>query len=238
MTKELRYELLTEKRLSEAASVAAAAFEQSPAYVFICGAGKTSSARKAFLTWFFEGNFYIRLNTDCCRCVYEGDELVAFFMFVKPTVPHPTLWDMLCAGLISGLFSYGLAFVQRLFATKGWFEAREKEIFGDRETIRLERVVVLPSCQGRGVGSRMLRAALEEADRLGLPVVLHTQEERNVTFYKRLGFEVADLSVCEHGGYKTWAMLREPSGALGIGGSGVTDRGRGVERSEEKPGRV
>ena len=232
MSKELRYELLTDDRLNEAASVAAAAFEESPGYCFIVGQGKSSVERVAFLTWLFERNFWIRLNTDCCRCVYEGDELVAFFMFVKPKVPHPSLWDMLTAGLIGGLFTYGLSLVQRLLATKNWFEAREKIIFGERETIRLERVVVLPSCQGRGVGTRMLRVALEEADRLNLPVVLATQEERNVTFYKRLGFKVMDLSACEHGGYKNWTMMREPSGGeeRGSGADGTGD--------DEQSGRV
>ena len=47
---------------------------------------------------------------------------------------------------------------------------------------------MLPSRQGQGIGTRALTAALKETDELGVPVFLCTQEERNVTFYRRLGF--------------------------------------------------
>ena len=54
----------------------------------------------------------------------------------------------------------------------------------------LERMVVLPEHQGRGLGSRCLGVALETASSAGLPTLLSTQLEVNVRFYGKLGFEV------------------------------------------------
>jgi len=51
-------------------------------------------------------------------------------------------------------------------------------------------MVVRPDMQGKGVGTHALKQALDEADDAGLPVMLATQEERNIRFYRRLGFEV------------------------------------------------
>ena len=42
-------------------------------------------------------------------------------------------------------------------------------------------------------------------------VSLSTQEERNVTFYRRFGFAVIADEICQVGAtYRSWTMLREP----------------------------
>ena len=52
---------------------------------------------------------------------------------------------------------------------------------------------------------------MQKTDKLGLAVFLCTQEERNVRFYGRLGFEVIADEMCPFGdGYRNWMMLREP----------------------------
>ena len=49
---------------------------------------------------------------------------------------------------------------------------------------------VLPEAQGRGVGMAMLAAFLEIADQQDLPAYLETDTDRNVAFYRRVGFKV------------------------------------------------
>ena len=51
-----------------------------------------------------------------------------------------------------------------------------------------------------------LAAALRDVD---APVMLETQDSRNVAFYERLGFAVIDEDTCPIGEYHTWSMLRE-----------------------------
>jgi len=61
----------------------------------------------------------------------------------------------------------------------------------DQEFLQLERMVVAPERQGQGIGSEALKIGLREtADARHLRVVLGTQEERNVVFYKRAGFQM------------------------------------------------
>ena len=53
----------------------------------------------------------------------------------------------------------------------------------------LERMVVVPALQGKGVGSKCLKEALDAVAGRGQGVLLATQEARNVRFYEGLGFE-------------------------------------------------
>lgn len=70
-------------------------------------------------------------------------------------------------------------------------------------------VGVAPRHQGRGVGSALLAAVLEECDRDGLPAYLEATRERNMALYLRHGFEVrAQLNL--PGGPPLWPMWREP----------------------------
>jgi GNAT superfamily N-acetyltransferase len=62
--------------------------------------------------------------------------------------------------------------------------------------------------QGQGLGAELLDAWLCEVDSLGLPAYLETDQERNLAFYSRAGFEVsAKLSVL---GVEIWCMCRRP----------------------------
>jgi ribosomal protein S18 acetylase RimI-like enzyme len=54
----------------------------------------------------------------------------------------------------------------------------------------LPLIGVDPSCQGRGYGSALLRYALEQCDRDGMPAYLESSNPRNIPLYQRHGFEV------------------------------------------------
>ena len=54
----------------------------------------------------------------------------------------------------------------------------------------LPLIGVDPSCQGRGYGSALLRHALEQCDRDGMPAYLESSNPRNTALYQRHGFEV------------------------------------------------
>ncbi|MFB4195787.1 GNAT family N-acetyltransferase [Streptomyces carpaticus] len=74
----------------------------------------------------------------------------------------------------------------------------------------LETVATAPEAQGRGLGSAVLRPGLREAGEAGLPAFLETSDERNVTFYERLGFRVtADVRLPDDGP-RTWCLRKDP----------------------------
>jgi len=72
---------------------------------------------------------------------------------------------------------------------------------------------VTPQAQGRGVGSRLIRAKLDRLDATNTPAFLETATERNVAFYRRHGFEVLSEYRPEADAPRIWAMWREASPA-------------------------
>ena len=217
--------------IHDAAVLAANAMVDNSIYVTMCHGpnydGKNNNNndnddrmfRKQFLTWLFERNFRLRLGTSVNRAVFENSssddgkkkKLLAFFMFVSPDVPNVGLLDMLREGFLLVPIKFGFGVMKRLLSIKDEYERIEHAVMdkhGITSLYKLERMVVHPSYQGKGVGSKALQQALDEADTKGLPVLLGTQEERNLRFYNKLGFEVVDtanLCGCTH-----WSMLRQP----------------------------
>ena len=54
----------------------------------------------------------------------------------------------------------------------------------------LPLIGVDPRCQGRGHGSALLRYALAQCDRDGMPAYLESSNPRNIPLYQRHGFEI------------------------------------------------
>ena len=65
-----------------------------------------------------------------------------------------------------------------------------------------------PATQGRGHGGAAIRAGLDRIGGSGLPVYLETATEKNVGFYRGLGFEVTAEWMVPNGGPRFWSMLR------------------------------
>ena len=74
----------------------------------------------------------------------------------------------------------------------------------------LAGIGVDPSAQGRGIGAALLAPGLESAARGGLPAVLLTNNDANLPFYERHGFEVVRADETPKGGPKAWAMVKAP----------------------------
>lgn len=72
----------------------------------------------------------------------------------------------------------------------------------------LEAIGVDPEREGRGFGSALVRAGMQRADRDQTPVYLETETERNVRFYKHLGFEVVEQTSAAGLNLPLWLMVR------------------------------
>jgi GNAT superfamily N-acetyltransferase len=70
-------------------------------------------------------------------------------------------------------------------------------------------VGVLPTMQGRGLGSALMGPTLECCDREGLPAYIEASSERSAALYERLGFQhTRELRVGSSP--PLWLMLRDP----------------------------
>jgi ribosomal protein S18 acetylase RimI-like enzyme len=68
-----------------------------------------------------------------------------------------------------------------------------------------------PPHQGQGIGGRLIRPVLEQADASRTACYLETEKERNVAFYAKRGFRVATEGRVPRLGLTTWSMIREPA---------------------------
>jgi len=64
--------------------------------------------------------------------------------------------------------------------------------------------------QGAGIGSALVSAFVARADEVRLPTYLETETERNVSFYRRHGFDVLREEHALGGRLRVWAMIRPP----------------------------
>ncbi|HTT85940.1 MAG TPA: GNAT family N-acetyltransferase [Acidimicrobiales bacterium] len=69
-------------------------------------------------------------------------------------------------------------------------------------------VGVEPGFQGRGIGGMVMRSLCERFDDEGRVGWLETDKERNVRFYRSLGFELVETTTIL--GVPTWFMRRDP----------------------------
>jgi ribosomal protein S18 acetylase RimI-like enzyme len=67
------------------------------------------------------------------------------------------------------------------------------------DEIRIIDIALLPAFRGRGLGSAILRAVLDEADAVGRPVTIHVEQHNPaLRLYQRLGFRVLDTRGLYH----------------------------------------
>jgi ribosomal protein S18 acetylase RimI-like enzyme len=66
-------------------------------------------------------------------------------------------------------------------------------------------VGVLPSYQGQGIGTKLLRLFCKEVDACSAPAYLETDSDKNVRFYKRFGFQVvSETDIFDVKNYFMW----------------------------------
>jgi ribosomal protein S18 acetylase RimI-like enzyme len=73
---------------------------------------------------------------------------------------------------------------------------------------------VEPARQGRGLGSTLLDALVEKAERLQAAIYLETLNPANLTYYERWGFEVRAVAALSNGGVPVWGMVRQAGARL------------------------
>lgn len=186
-------------RVGDAAAVMAEALHDSPAYVAFLRGDK--GFRRRALAWILARNIAaVRArNPAAVRCVFDAPApaapaepaILATYMLTAAE-DAPSDWELVVAGLAWVPFLFGPRVFMRMRGVMAWFARAARASFSTWSpgALLLERVTVRPDFQRRGLGSACVRHAMAEAGAAGVPLRLSTQEESNVRFYRRLGFEV------------------------------------------------
>ncbi|MCI9595887.1 MAG: GNAT family N-acetyltransferase [Firmicutes bacterium] len=88
----------------------------------------------------------------------------------------------------------------------------EKEIDLPEPHLYVDFLGVQEACQHQGRGRKLMKAVCEYAESLGLPLMLFTNTEEDVAFYKSLGFQVAGIVRSEKFGFVNTYLVKEAQG--------------------------
>jgi ribosomal protein S18 acetylase RimI-like enzyme len=191
---------LDESRLAEASDVLARAFQTDPAWTWLI---PDDERRSRLLPWLFRMGF----EMTAADVYATAGRVVGAARWLPPGRPQSKVGPTLKALVATPL---------RLGSATGPFLAYGRAV----ETLRAEvapgdhwylaGIGVEPAEQRRGIGGALLRPGIEGAASMGLPVVLLTNSESNLSFYERHGFRVVREGETPRNGPHCWAMVRQP----------------------------
>lgn len=150
--------------------------------------------------------------------VHTTADVAGVAAWSAPGKAHVNAWRALRAGyhLFLSMTYLGPTGRARFLTAMRWVEARHKRAMPEPHWY-LWALGVAPERQGRGIGGRLIEPILERADIDGTPCYLETQTERNVSFYRRRGFELVDHETEPTCGFPIWALSRPPGASRSSG---------------------
>lgn len=163
--------------------------------------------RKRHLPWFFRlaARYVSRYGEPFTT---NGIEAAALWLPPGETI-IPTM-RLIQHGMLKGFFKFGPSSFMRFISAMNHLEHMHKrDVPPDHWYLFV--LGVDPPRQGMGVGGNIIAPILERADKARLPCYLETMKERNVTFYRKHGFEVVVDDQFKDGP-RYWTMKREPIG--------------------------
>jgi ribosomal protein S18 acetylase RimI-like enzyme len=137
--------------------------------------------------------------------IWTTDELTCAALWAPPGRWHMTLRE---TAMLAPCFMHPRLFVHMPVVALGW-EKLERAHPRKPPHFYLAVLGTEPEAQGRGHGSAVLGAVLEQCDRDGVGAYLESSKERNIDFYARHGFRVLDELRLLRGPIM-WKMWRDP----------------------------
>jgi GNAT superfamily N-acetyltransferase len=150
--------------------------------------------------------------------VYTTPGLEGVIGWLGPNIRPASFWRLLRTGMLVMPLKLGKEAYRRSSENEAFIEEMHRKLASGPHWY-LWYVGVEPVRQGKGVGACLLEAKLRQADSTGLPCYLETHNPRNVGYYQKFGFEVAETRQVPGYSLQVWFMRREPR-ASGAGGAG------------------
>lgn len=191
---------LEEGRLGEASDVLARAFHDDPAWVWLI---PDERRRRRLLPWLFRVGFDVTAAD-----VWTTQGIVRGAARWLPPGRPPMRVGPALRAFVTTPFRLGTSITPFLAYGRAVETMRAEAV--PEPHWYLAGIGVDPSAQGRGIGSALLQPGIEAARSAGLPVVLLTNNEANLSFYERNGFRTIREGRTPKNGPKAWAMVMHP----------------------------
>jgi ribosomal protein S18 acetylase RimI-like enzyme len=195
--------LLSASQIEQAAAVLARAFQHDPLMAFLYPeiARLPHSPARFYQATIRMGWLYGEAHTN--------PAMAGVAVWVRPGNTDFSFGQMLRCGLLTAVLLTGPRTWVRFIKMANYVEKKNKPILA-RPHWHLMMLGVEPSQQGKGLGGTLLQPMLARADAEGMPCMLESGNGRNLSFYERIGFEVAAHDQVPNGGPQFWVMVREP----------------------------
>ena len=138
----------------------------------------------------------------------SSDKLEGVAAWLPPGKAHFGGWQIIRSVPLSILFRFARQGARRMWAY-GRYVANLHRKLVPYPHWYLQIIGVDPAYHGQGFCSRLMRPVLERIDREGMPCFLVTNTEKNVTIYRRFGFEVVSEDKMPGTEVTSFAMLRK-----------------------------
>ncbi|MBM3146581.1 MAG: GNAT family N-acetyltransferase [Actinobacteria bacterium] len=199
------YELRVDD-IPRAGAVLAAAFADDPLWERVFSGESEVTERRCAL---FETP--VRYCRRYGRVLATSSGLEGVVAWVPGERATMTFWRLLRSGALLSGMRMGTVMARKTMTVFGPLEADRRDAMKGRRFIHVQVLGVQPESQGRGLGGRLVRAAIRESEASGLALYLETETEANVEMYRRFGFHVVKRIVLPGIGLPMWEMVR-PAG--------------------------
>lgn len=193
---------LEHSQIARAADIICQAFADDPAGVY---AAPDPKKRSHLLSWYARISLVLGFSQGK---IFTNSLLTGVAVWLPPGSNEITLTALLQAGILPPLKA-GPASLWRFVKAMIHFSQVQSRYVTELHWY-LFILTVLPSCQGQGLGGKLLQPILDHADAAGLPCYLDTANPKAIPFYEKQGFKILYQDYFPGSSIPFWGVRRKP----------------------------
>jgi len=197
---------LKQEHVKEAIKVAGNAFQEDPVTIFTY---PDEGERKQNVQY----GFYMIYNYGIKHGLTyaTSKNLEGITIWLPPNKVYQSFWTMMRYGGFYSMRKVGLKIkiIKKIMAVFNYMEERHKHLV-PYDHWYLQNIAVKPEEQRKGYGGLLLSAMFKKIDSEGLSIYLETNNEKNLSFYQKHGFEILEHTIIPEIDVPLWCMLRKP----------------------------
>ena len=192
------------KDLKLAAETLALAFMNDPLAKEIF---KEETTRLASLREYFR--FRINYGIKYGQVYATSNKIEGVAVWLPSETAHVSFWRGFLSGGMRLYNKLGISKVNE-FDEVNHYTTKLRDAVIEPPYLQLSPIGVIPKEQGKGLGTKLLKPMMKRLDEINLKCFLETQEERNLAYYERFGFEITKETRLPGLNLRNWVMIREP----------------------------